>query len=262
MNLKTFLALVCSTQVLTRIQAVPTQAPLQGRFNTELLSKVFHKRDQEILNVVKDMDLDEGSSKFTDLKASIVPQAGIEFADFDFDLHLKTEYMGAESDKLVYKGSGKYDGADFTFSGPVNLVKLQYGLGTKYNAEMKYDANVFELKEYKFDIDAASLTIEGADVSADDKAALLEILKAKVEKVKDQCLAGKDEIVPDFPMDVVVPFVGIFYTAQFAQKVEVKDNFMEMGFSLKHFDLLSDKQNALLKPIEGDFHSDVNKNGE
>ena len=37
---------------------------------------------------------------------------------------------------------------------------------------------------------------------------------------------------------------------------------MEMGFSLKHFDLLSDKQNGLLKPIEGDFHSDVNKNGE
>ena len=91
---------------------------------TELLTKVFHKRDQDILNVVKDMKLEEGESKFEDLTASVVPQAGIEFADFDFDLHLKKEYMGAESSKLVYQGKGKYDGAEFTFSGPVNLIKL------------------------------------------------------------------------------------------------------------------------------------------
>ena len=63
-------------------------------------------------------------------------------------------------------------------------------------------------------------------------------------------------------MDVVVPFVGMFYMVQFAENVEMEESFMSMGASLKHFDMLSDKQNNLLKPIEGGFHTDVNKNGE
>ena len=86
-----------------------------------------------------------GNDKFTDLSASIIPATEIKFDDFDFDLHLEKDYMGAESNKLIYQGSGKYDGADFTFSGPVDMLKLQYGLGKKFNAEMKYDANIFEL---------------------------------------------------------------------------------------------------------------------
>ena len=63
-------------------------------------------------------------------------------------------------------------------------------------------------------------------------------------------------------MDTVVPLVGMFYAVQFAEKVEMQDSFMSMGASLKHFDMLTDKQNNLLKPIEGGFHTDVNKNGE
>ena len=89
--------------------------------------------------------------------------------------------MGAESSKLVYEGKGKYNGVDFTFSGPINVLKLQYGLGKKWNAEMKYDANIFELKEYKFDVSQSSLTVEGAELSDEDKKVLLGMLSDKVE---------------------------------------------------------------------------------
>ena len=37
---------------------------------------------------------------------------------------------------------------------------------------------------------------------------------------------------------------------------------MSLGVSLKHFEMLTDKQNNLLKAIPGGFHTDVNKNGE
>ena len=126
-----------------------------------------------------------GNDKFTDVTATIVPSKDIKFEDFDFDLHLEADYMGAESSKLVYEGAGKYNGADFTFSGPVSMLKLQYGLGKKWNAEMKYDANIFELKEYKFDVSQSDLKVEGADLSDDDKKVLLGMLSDKVEKVKD-----------------------------------------------------------------------------
>jgi hypothetical protein len=126
-----------------------------------------------------------GDSKFSDLVASLLPAKGIEFADFDFDLHLTKDYLGAQSDKLVYQGTGKFEGNDFTFSGPVNMLKMQYALGKKFNAEMKYNANIFELKEYNFDVSPASLTVEGAELSAEDQQALLQILADKVEQVKD-----------------------------------------------------------------------------
>ena len=89
--------------------------------------------------------------------------------------------MGAESNKLIYEGKGKYNGADFTFSGPISMLKLQYGLGKKWNSEMKYDANIFELKEYKFDVSHSDLTVEGADLSEDDKKVLVGMLTDKVE---------------------------------------------------------------------------------
>lgn len=180
MNLKTFLALTLGIIMVTRCEAAPTQAPFQGRINTELISSVFHRRDQEILNVLKDMQI-VGDSKFSDVTATILPAKDIKFADFDFDLKLQKDYMGAESAKLVYEGKGQYNGADFTFSGPIKMLKLQYGLGKKYNSEMKYEANIFELKEYKFDVSTSDLIVEGATLSAEDQQALLALLSDKVE---------------------------------------------------------------------------------
>lgn len=145
-----------------------------------MIKNVFYKRDQEILKVVKDMSL-IGNDKFTDVSASLVPAKEINFDDFDFDMHLEKEYMGAESAKLVYQGAGKYNGADFTFSGPVEMLKLQYEMGKKWNAEMKYNANNFELKEYKFDVSTSGLKVEGAELSEDDKKVLLGMLSDKVE---------------------------------------------------------------------------------
>lgn len=61
------------------------------------------------------------------------------------------------------------------------MLKLQYGLGKKWNEEMKYDANIFELKEYKFDVSTSDLKIEGASLSDEDQTALLAMLVDKVE---------------------------------------------------------------------------------
>ena len=46
---------------------------------------------------------------------------------------------------------------------------------------MKYNANNFELKEYKFDVSTSVLKVEGAELSEDDKKVLLGMLSDKVE---------------------------------------------------------------------------------
>ena len=80
----------------------------------------------------------ESDGKFGDVTMSVVPANGASLEDFDFDLHVEAEYLGAETSKLAYEGKGTYDGVAFTFSGPVTEFKLQYALGEKWNAEMNF----------------------------------------------------------------------------------------------------------------------------
>lgn len=85
----------------------------------------------------------------------------------------------------------------------------------------------------------------------------------KVQYVKESAEKGKDEIVPDFPVDVLAPFVSLFYVVQFTDKITFEENFAKFTFSLTAFDMLTDKQRALLKPITGDYYDTVSEeNGE
>lgn len=52
-----------------------------------------------------------------------MPKEG-ELADFDFDINLSTEDLGAETKNLKVTGSGKHDGTDFTFSAPIGHMKF------------------------------------------------------------------------------------------------------------------------------------------
>jgi len=82
------------------------------------------------------------------------------------------------------------------------------------------------------------------------------MLTDTIGDLKLQCLAGKEEIVPEFPMDAVVPFVGLYYGVQFAEAAGFDKDFVSLGGSLKHLELLTEKQNGLLKPIDGDFYNE------
>ena len=177
--------------------------------------------------------------------------------------------MGAETKNLVYEGKGEFKGVAFDFSGPVKILKLQYALGTTWNEDMKYNANIFEEKEFKFDVNQADLkvtyaagTTDEQKMKAEDQTKLLDMLTKQVGILKDKTYDGDEAVMPAFPMDVAAIFAGMFYAVQFAETVEFNEKFMNLGFSLKHFEMLSDKQNNLLKPIVGDFHSDISSKGE
>lgn len=62
-----------------------------------------------------------------------------------------------------------------------------------------------------------TLKVTGATLPEEAKAELVKMLSDTIDDVKLQCLAGKEEIVPEFPMDAVVPFVGLYYGVQFAE---------------------------------------------
>lgn len=127
---------------------------------------------------------------------------------------------------------------------------------------MKYNSLLFQQKEWVFDVSPGDVTITGgAELFDGAKDDIVKRLSAKMEDLKEKTLAGKDEIVPYFPMDTIMPFVALVYGVQFAQTVEFTDKFVELGFSAGHFNMMTEKQKKLLKPIKGDFYKEVNHSG-
>jgi len=57
------------------------------------------------------------------------------------------------------------------------------------------------------------MTVGGATLDQEAKEALVKMMKDSVDEIKGKCLAGKEEIVPEFPMDAVVPLVSLFYAS-------------------------------------------------
>jgi hypothetical protein len=112
-------------EVVHKLQVeVPEFPPLKMRFNSQTLINFFKQRDQEMLNAFKGEKLTESNeSKFSDLIASLTVQNGEE-KDLDFDFSISEEGLFASSDKLMYTGSGNYDGNYFTFKGPISEAKV------------------------------------------------------------------------------------------------------------------------------------------
>lgn len=67
----------------------------------------------------------------------MTPQNGL-FKDFDFDLIYDEKFVGVSSNNLGYQGTGKYNGAWFNFSGPVNEFTFRYAVGFQSNPSRDY----------------------------------------------------------------------------------------------------------------------------
>lgn len=139
-------ALLIGVLSVTRASGEPEKSslsPFKIRVNTDVFKKAFNSRDQEVLRTFKDTLITvSDDSKFSDLVVSLIPQKG-EVKDFDFDLSIAKENVGATTNNLAFEGTGKYDGQDFTFKGPIDLFKMYYSLSTKFNHDHNYDALVF-----------------------------------------------------------------------------------------------------------------------
>lgn len=191
---------------------------MKVRVNTDIIEKVFHNRDELALQLLKskqlipESEIAAGTTQLQSLIATLKPVDGIENHEFDFDLHMSKEYLGGESTKLQVVGSGVSNGQNFDWQVPVKLFKLQYALGEKYNEAMKYNSLLFQQKSWVFDVSPSDVTITGdVELFEGAKEEIIKRLTDKVEDLKEKCLAGKEEIVPYFPMDTIMPFVGLVY---------------------------------------------------
>jgi hypothetical protein len=64
---------------------------------------------------------------------------------------------GSSSNKIAYSGKGRFNGEDFTFSGPIAEVKMHYALGKKFNHDHNYEANVWIEQPFRLIINEGDL---------------------------------------------------------------------------------------------------------
>jgi hypothetical protein len=116
MNYSTILSLFLGYVSIAQVAADVATPPLKTRINSEVLFRVIHRRDQEMLKVFADMSLAPGhgesvtENRLGDLRASLTARDGINHDDLDFELHVEQDYFGAESSELQYEGTGTVDG--------------------------------------------------------------------------------------------------------------------------------------------------------
>lgn len=247
---------------LTRATESTSTPPAKFRINTDIFRSVFAARDQEVFRTFTDLGISVGAdSKLSDLTASLVPSTG-EVSNFDFDLSLQADNMGASSKNVGYRGTGKYDGAEFSFSGPISEFQIRYALGNKYNHDQEYDALVFSEQPSTLTINTSDIKVEGADLSDEAKAEVMTALKNHLEQMKKDIQDAKPELIEKFPMDLAIPYVFMFYTTQFAQNVKFEGKYIEFHFSLEHMNLLRKQQIKLLKKLDSEFYKETNARGE
>ena len=170
--------------------------------------------------------------------------------------------MGAETTKLKVEGAGRYDGADFTFRMPINLMKFKYHLGSRYNSDMEYDALVFEEDPFVVDVSDSGLVVTGVDLPAEARQELLGLFTKRCQSFKKEAQSANKDVVKMFPMDTMVPFVFMFYATQFSESVKFGEKYVELGFSFDKLNMLLPKQKKLLKAIKGDFYKETNSQGQ
>jgi len=112
------------------------------------------------------------------------------------------------------------------------------------------------------DINAADLKVEGADGAAGATADLAADLKFGLGQYKEGLIDAREDLVEQFPMDLAIPYVFLFYGSQFASNLHFDEKYCTFDFNLEYFGLLKKSQIKLLKTIEGTFGPELNEQGD
>jgi hypothetical protein len=176
--------------------------PLRVRVNSELIKSVFHKKDQDILNVLKDIELGTyslGDSSIKGLQVSFEPLSG-NVEDFDYKLSLdQSKFLGIESDNIKIRGSGQIVHAGqetaepFTVEGPASAFRVHFQVGQE-EGEKKIEFKGIDLSfsNEQLKIESSS-PVFGEHGHADQLKTWMQArLVDELHNIKNEALKGDD----------------------------------------------------------------------
>lgn len=151
--------------VTSMASAKMMQNPVRVRLNSELLKDIFHKQDQDLINVFQNLNLGDlelsADLKIKDFSVNFQPKSG-KHDEHDYHLSLdQNSFIGIETSELKFTGKGKIvhgdnaEGEEFTMEGPVS----QFRFSCKVNDEVKGVGQKIDIQGIEFKIDQEQTTI-------------------------------------------------------------------------------------------------------
>lgn len=107
--------------------------------NKHAIINYINMRDQAVFAAFEDIELKDSLKHAKMIKFSLQPN-GVSVKDFDFNIHISKDNLGAESDQVKVAGFVTLKNKSVVpFSAKIPKVKVQYILGTKYDVEREMD---------------------------------------------------------------------------------------------------------------------------
>ena len=109
------------------------QDPVRLRLNSDIITTLFHKGDQRILDAFQDIKVSPGEEEgavFGDLDFSVDTPPGVSRDDYNFDVLIQDEkepdFLGFRGADLLVSGSGSLaDESVFSFTVPIDKVEME-----------------------------------------------------------------------------------------------------------------------------------------
>lgn len=225
--------------------------PLRLQFNPDVIVKLFHSGDQNILDAFADISLEpefeaaaassSDLSNFSETNFSLKVADGIDFDAYDFDLYINED------------GSGKYgiEGKDLRVVGSLlpegseNPIEFEAPV-TKFFADIEFvpesieeilvinkDAEAPQLKELLFEVGDVSFatTPNSSDQDEATRAFLREAISTGFLRTYDELWEGKAiERMTQMPVESFLPLIFFRHMAGFSQDTRFDSDAFNFGF--------------------------------
>ena len=248
---KKILGMLCLLMAATTQASKMLHNPLRVRLNSELIKQVFHKKDQDLLNVLHNIPLGDfalGANEATikGLSVSLEPVEGVSHDEFNYRLSLDQEtFLGIEADELYLRGTGQIvhagseTGEEFTLEGPVSGFRVAFEVKevpessetAKQSKKIDFKSIDFTLVEETTVVKSASALFQEHGHAAELKKWVREQLSAALLQIKDDAFLGKDTVLAKLPALSLAPMVGLYFAAFGADRMHFTDEFIEYEFS-------------------------------
>lgn len=156
--------------------SAPTDSPLKIRINSDLIKTIIHKRDEELLDLYKDMKLGDFSLDILDeseelklkqLTVSFVPRTG-EQQHYDHHISLnQNDFIGIECNDLkfvgkgvLYHGDSRVDGENFEYEGLIDKMRLVFDFKDAETTEYGQPGKELNIKSLDFEVNTQSIVIK------------------------------------------------------------------------------------------------------
>ena len=222
------------------VLAEQVHPPLRLQFNPDVIVKLFHSGDQNILNAFADISLDQelsAAENISDTTFSLKVADGIDFDSYDFDLFINEDgsgKYGVQGKDLRVVGSLTPQGSEtpIEFEAPV----------TKFNVDIEFvpetmeeilvinkDAEAPQLKELLFEVGDVTFASEGADEAT--ATILKEAINSGFLRTYDELWDGSAiERMTKMPVESFLPLIFFRHMAGFSQDTTFNNDAFNFGF--------------------------------